>query len=65
MRLLNIGATNIYEGHPMLTLALVWMLILHLDVDEMSAEELNAKEALLLWCQKKTSGYEVCRRADV
>lgn len=58
VRLLNIDASNIFEGNLMLTLALVWMLILHLDVDEMSAEELNAKAALLLWCQKKTSGYK-------
>lgn len=57
VKLLNIGASNIQEGHRMLTLGLVWALILNLDVEEMSADQLNAKDALLLWCQKKTQGY--------
>jgi actinin alpha len=57
VKLLNIAANNIQEGHKMLTLGMIWQLILNLDVEEMSAEQMNARDALLLWCQKKTQGY--------
>ncbi|KAJ2939554.1 hypothetical protein O0L34_g6386 [Tuta absoluta] len=66
VRLESIGAEDIVDGNPRLILGLVWTIILRfqiqeieIDVDEEneSSEKKSAKDALLLWCQRKTSGY--------
>eukprot|EP01107_Rhizomastix_libera_P004358 TRINITY_DN173_c0_g1_i2.p1 TRINITY_DN173_c0_g1~~TRINITY_DN173_c0_g1_i2.p1 ORF type:complete len:1079 (-),score=426.17 TRINITY_DN173_c0_g1_i2:84-2993(-) len=33
------------------------MIILRFEIQDISVEDMNAKEGLLLWCQKKTAGY--------
>ena len=33
------------------------MLILRFEIQDISEDQLNAKDALLLWCQRKTEGY--------
>lgn len=70
MRLENIGAEDIVDGNPRMILGLIWTIILRfqiqeieIDVDEdetstKSSEKKSAKEALLLWCQRKTTGYQ-------
>jgi len=40
-----------------MTLGMVWCLILRFVVSGLSEEGLSAKEGLLLWCQRKTKGY--------
>ncbi|KAK2710872.1 hypothetical protein QYM36_012149, partial [Artemia franciscana] len=66
VRLESIGAEDIVDGNERLTLGLIWTIILRfqiqeieIDVDEEneSSEKKNAKDALLLWCQRKTNGY--------
>ncbi|KAJ8705806.1 hypothetical protein PYW08_012852 [Mythimna loreyi] len=66
VRLESIGAEDIVDGNPRLILGLIWTIILRfqiqeieIDVDEenVSSEKKSAKDALLLWCQRKTSGY--------
>lgn len=66
MRLESIGAEDIVDGNPRLILGLIWTIILRfqiqeieIDVDEdnESSEKKSAKDALLLWCQRKTNGY--------
>ncbi|XP_046388683.1 spectrin alpha chain, non-erythrocytic 1 isoform X4 [Ischnura elegans] len=66
VRLESIGAEDIVDGNPRLILGLIWTIILRfqiqeieIDVDEEneSSEKKSAKDALLLWCQRKTSGY--------
>lgn len=66
VRLESIGAEDIVDGNPRLILGLIWTIILRfqiqeieIDVDEEneSSEKKSAKDALLLWCQRKTTGY--------
>ncbi|XP_025833247.1 spectrin beta chain, non-erythrocytic 1 [Agrilus planipennis] len=66
VRLESIGAEDIVDGNPRLILGLIWTIILRfqiqeieIDVDEEneSSEKKSAKDALLLWAQRKTSGY--------
>ena len=60
----NIGAEDIVDGNHRLILGLIWTIILRfqiqeitIEVDEESTEKRSAKDALLLWCQRKTAGY--------
>ena len=69
IKLVNIRGEDIVDGNPKLTLGLIWTIILRfqiqeieIDVDEdesssKSSEKKSAKDALLLWCQRKTNGY--------
>lgn len=67
VRLESIGAEDIVDHNPRLILGLIWTIILRfqiqeieIDVDEEneSSEKKSAKDALLLWCQRKTQGYQ-------
>ncbi|VDN10945.1 unnamed protein product, partial [Dibothriocephalus latus] len=61
----NIGAEDIVDGNPTLTLGLIWTIILRFQIEEIgiqmaqeeSGPKLSGKEALLLWCQNKTKNY--------
>uniref|UniRef100_A0A915PUP8 Spectrin beta chain n=1 Tax=Setaria digitata TaxID=48799 RepID=A0A915PUP8_9BILA len=64
IQLENIGAEDILDRNERLILGLIWTIILRFQIDtisipmdEESGERKHAKEALLLWCQRKTSGY--------
>ncbi|XP_043484059.1 spectrin alpha chain [Leptopilina heterotoma] len=66
VRLESIGAEDIVDRNPRLILGLIWTIILRfqiqeieIDVDEEneSSEKKSAKDALLLWCQRKANGY--------
>lgn len=67
VRLENIGAEDIVDGNPRMILGLIWTIILRfqiqeieIDVDddnEATSVKKSAKDALLLWCQRKTNGY--------
>ena len=70
MRLENIGAEDIVDCNPRMILGLIWTIILRFQIQEIeidvnededenkSTEKKSAKEALLLWCQRKTNGYK-------
>ncbi|KAJ6228703.1 alpha-actinin-2 [Anaeramoeba flamelloides] len=58
VKLTAIGAGDIYSGNLKLILGMVWTVILRFAIAEISVEELTAKEALLLWCQRKTADYD-------
>eukprot|EP00771_Trimastix_marina_P001280 gnl/Trimastix_PCT/234.p1 GENE.gnl/Trimastix_PCT/234~~gnl/Trimastix_PCT/234.p1 ORF type:complete len:1093 (+),score=551.24 gnl/Trimastix_PCT/234:33-3281(+) len=51
------SADNLYNGDLKMILGLLWTLILRYQIQEISVEQMNAKEGLLLWCQRKTQGY--------
>merc|ERR1719410_2377054 len=71
VRLENIGAEDIVDGNPRMILGLIWTIILRFQIQEIEidvdddetasgkkTEKKSAKEALLLWCQRRTNGYQ-------
>jgi len=56
--------TNFLKTHHLvdqdlkMILGMIWSIILDYQIKGISVEDLSAKEALLLWCQKKTKGYK-------
>merc|ERR550532_1304331 len=71
VRLENIGAEDIVDCNPRMILGLIWTIILRFQIQEIEidvnededetkkgTEKKSAKEALLLWCQRKTNGYQ-------
>ncbi|KAH9820237.1 calponin homology domain-containing protein [Melampsora americana] len=55
--LTNIGPEDVVDGNLKLILGLIWTLILRFTIADISEEGVNAKEGLLLWCQRKTRDY--------
>jgi spectrin beta len=59
----NIGAEDILDENERLILGLIWTIILRFTIENIeiegqeSGERKHAKDALLLWCQRKTAGY--------
>ncbi|KAF9394289.1 hypothetical protein CPC16_011835, partial [Podila verticillata] len=52
VNLTNIGAEDIVDENLKLILGMIWTLILRFTI-----ADINAKEGLLLWCQRKTAPY--------
>ena len=74
IKLESIGAEDIVAGNPTLILGLIWTIILRFQIQEIeieiedeiteSKEKRSAKEALLLWCQRKTMNYSNVKVTD-
>jgi hypothetical protein len=58
IQLVNISPEDIADENIKLILGLIWTIIQKFAIEDISEEQLSAKEALLLWCQKKTAGYK-------
>lgn len=58
VKLVSIGAEEIVDGNTKITLGLIWTIILRFAIQDISVEEMTAKEGLLLWCQRKTAPYK-------
>jgi len=61
VHLISIGAEDICDGNLKLILGMIWTIIQKFQIDDISEEELSAKEGLLLWCKKNTAGYRDCK----
>jgi len=64
VKVVNIQAEDVHDGNLKLILGLIWTIIQRFQIEDISEDELNAKEALLLWCKKKTKGYRDCHIDD-
>lgn len=58
VRLVSIGSEEIVDGNLKMTLGMIWTIILRFAIQDISVEEMTAKEGLLLWCQRKTAPYK-------
>lgn len=54
----RIFITEIVDGNLKMTLGMIWTIILRFAIQDISVEEMTAKEGLLLWCQRKTAPYK-------
>lgn len=57
VKLVSIGAEEIVDGNAKMTLGLIWTIILRFAIQDITIEELSARDGLLLWCQRKTAPY--------
>lgn len=58
VKLVSIGAEEIVDGNLKMTLGMIWTIILRFAIQDISVEEMTAKEGLLLWCKRKTAPYK-------
>ena len=52
------ACAEIVDNNLKMILGMVWTLILRFEIQDISLEEMSAKDALLLWCQRKTQPYD-------
>lgn len=57
VNLVSIGAEEIVDGNVKMTLGMIWTIILRFAIQDITVEDSTAKDALLLWCQRKTAPY--------
>jgi len=53
-----LSLVEIVDGNLKMTLGMIWTIILRFAIQDISVEEMTAKEGLLLWCQRKTAPYK-------
>ncbi|CAK9301512.1 unnamed protein product [Gordionus sp. m RMFG-2023] len=58
VKLVSIGAEEIVDGNLKMTLGMIWTIILRFAIQDITIEEMTAKDGLLLWCQRKTAPYK-------
>jgi hypothetical protein len=60
VNLIAIQAEDVVDSNQKLILGMIWTIIQKFTIDDISEEDMSAKEALLLWAKKKTKGYQHC-----
>lgn len=55
---LDYNAEEISDGVAKQVLGMIWCLIHKFEIQDITEEEMSAREGLLLWCQKNTKGYK-------
>jgi actinin alpha len=51
------SAEQVHDGDKRTLLGMIWCLIHKFSIQDISEEEMSARDGLLLWCQKQTAGY--------
>jgi len=54
---INLKKTSIMQGDFKSLCGMVWSIILDFNIKDISVEDATAKQGLLIWCRKKTVGY--------
>ena len=57
IKLTAIHREQIVDGDKKMTLGLIWSVINKFVIEDISIEEMTARDALLIWCKKNTAGY--------
>ena len=52
------SAKDMFEGNIKLFMGMLWVCISKFIIDFIKEDDKNARDALLLWCQKKTASYD-------
>jgi len=58
VQLVGIGPEEIVDQNLKMILGMLWTIILRFEIEAVSEQELSAKDALLLWAQRKTAPYK-------
>ncbi|XP_014680848.1 PREDICTED: plectin-like, partial [Priapulus caudatus] len=60
IKIVNIRPDDIVDGNPKLTLGLIWTIILHFQISDITVsgeQSLTSHDALLTWSQRTVAGY--------
>jgi len=55
---LQYSADEINKGDKKSILGMIWCLIHKFEIQDITEDQMSAREGLLLWCKKKTKGYK-------
>jgi len=58
IKMTGLNKNNILDGSFKMMMGMVWNIILDYNIKGISVEDQNAKQGLLIWCQKKTKDYQ-------
>lgn len=64
-KFIGIGGSDFVEKNVKLVLGFFWTLIMKAQIDNLKEDNINSKNAILMWAQKNTAGYEGVNITDL